>query len=256
MLLKGGNFHTHFFPIFCLFFALAMQATICSAQKFQPPQFAVKPNTPKAWALATAAILFQANGERHDILAGVERSPENIKEQKESVADSWGIYNKQDLLEVLDGLDKGGHRKHFEALGTYVMSLSDSTRNILIKLQTTDQDRNEIDVVMKHYARLGKKSLLGWDYCRYVSLCRRGYLFGYFTEEEAWRKIMYAARILQNTFDSWQDLGENYLIGREFWSYENVGPHGQRYRNAYDRLLNDPKSPWNITVWNLNLDSE
>ena len=29
---------------------------------------------------------------------------------------------------------------------------------------------------------------------------------------------MPAARALQSHFTSWRDLGENYLIGREFWS--------------------------------------
>ncbi len=256
MLLKSNNLHTHFIPIFCLFFALAMLLTISSAQKFQPPQIAAKPNTPKAWALATTAILFEGNGERHDILAGVERSPENIESQKKSIADSWGVYNRGDLLEILEWLDKEGHRQDFEAFGAYVMSLSDSTRKILINLQNTNQDKNRIDVVTKHYTRLGKKSLLGWDYCRYIALCRWGYLLSYLTEEEAWEKIMYAAHILQVSFESWKDLGENYMIGRVYWSYEAAVVRGQRYRNAYEKLLSDPKSPWNTTSWKLDLDSK
>jgi Protein of unknown function (DUF1266) len=47
-------------------------------------------------------------------------------------------------------------------------------------------------------------------------------LCGYLAEDEAWEKIMPAAAKLHATFSSWKELGENYLIGREFWSYEQT----------------------------------
>ena len=77
---------------------------------------------------------------------------------------------------------------------------------------------------------------------------------GYFTEEEAWSRITPAARKLQKTFYSWKDLGQNYLIGREFWSYEETEKNGHLYRDAYQRLLDNPVSPWNIYPWDMELD--
>jgi len=64
---------------------------------------------------------------------------------------------------------------------------------------------------------------------------------------------MYAARILQRAFSSWRELGENYLIGREFWSLTQTKQDGDQVRAAYDRLLNDPNSPWNRISWTLSL---
>ena len=72
----------------------------------------------------------------------------------------------------------------------------------------------------EYYKKLGEKSLLGWDYGRYICLCRWGYLVGWLNEQEAWEKIMPAAELLQKSFSSWEDLGRNYLIGRLFWSYQ------------------------------------
>jgi hypothetical protein len=31
-------------------------------------------------------------------------------------------------------------------------------------------------------------------------------------------KVLKAARLIQRTFGSWSELGQNYPIGREFWS--------------------------------------
>ena len=76
---------------------------------------------------------------------------------------------------------------------------------------------------------------------------------GYLTEDEAWDRIMPAARRLQRTFDSWKDLGENYLIGREFWSQEETERNGPLYREVYQHLLDDSASPWNRCAWNLDL---
>ncbi len=65
--------------------------------------------------------------------------------------------------------------------------------------------------------------------------------------------MMPAARILRQTFTSWRDLGENYLIGRQFWDPEEQVQTGSRYRQAFDRLLADPASPWNRVPWAVDL---
>ena len=75
----------------------------------------------------------------------------------------------------------------------------------------------------------------------------------YLGEEEAWERIMPVARMLQKTFDSWEDLGRNYIIGRQFWSYEETQKNGYVFVDAYQRLLDMPSSPWNKYPWNMNM---
>jgi hypothetical protein len=78
-------------------------------------------------------------------------------------------------------------------------------------------------------------------------------LAGYLTEDEAWDRIMPAAALLQKTFDSWKDFGENYLIGRQFWSYEQTKKEGQVFRDIYRKLLANSSSPWNRNPWDMEL---
>lgn len=107
-----------------------------------------------------------------------------------------------------------------------------------------------VALVEKYYRKLGEKSLLGWDYARYIALRRWGYL----SEREAWERIMPAARLLQRVFGSWRELGENYLVGQEFASLRERHPERHLDRATYQRPLDDPASPWRRHAWETNLD--
>ena len=104
--------------------------------------------------------------------------------------------------------------------------------------------------ILKHYNKLGAKGILAWDYCRYVSLCRWGYVVGFLEEKEAWDKILYIAPLLQKTFNSWAEMGENYIIGFKYWG----GRRENQYSKTYQKLTEDPASTWNLHPWNLTLD--
>ncbi|MBI3031416.1 MAG: DUF1266 domain-containing protein [Candidatus Rokubacteria bacterium] len=208
----------------------------------------------KTWALATSAVLTEHNRQRHDLLGGEERSEKAIGARKRDLSAWWNVNSRADLFAVLKWLEEGGHRQHFEELGAFVESLSpEQYRQLKVKTSLNREASHQLAMVEKHYRTLGPKSLMGWDYGRYVWLCRSAYLVGYLTEEEAWERIMDAARTLQRSFDSWKDLGENYLIGREFWSLHQTRESGDRFRDAYARLLKDPASPWNRHAWETNL---
>jgi hypothetical protein len=71
--------------------------------------------------------------------------------------------------------------------------------------------------------------------------------------DEAWQHVMHAATILQSTFSSWEDLGQNYLVGRQFWSAEETIYDGKGFQDAYEWLLSDPVSPWRRNPWNTSL---
>ena len=82
----------------------------------------------------------------------------------------------------------------------------------------------------EHNSKRRRNSLVGWDYCRYIMLCRCGYQVGFLSEEEAWGRIMPMARAIQAAFPSWSELGEDYLVGREFWSIAETKKSGQYFR--------------------------
>jgi hypothetical protein len=157
-------------------------------------------------------------------------------------------------MDSLLWLDNEGHRRDFKQWGEKIQTLTkDEYEKLLIENQNNDKTLNKIKVAAAYYKILGDKSLLGWDYGRYISLCRWGYLAGYLSEEEAWQKIMPVARLLQSKFDSWQDLGQNHLIGRYFWSYKQAKQDSWKFEDAYMRLLDMPSSPWNRLPWDMDL---
>jgi hypothetical protein len=212
------------------------------------------PKSPRAWALATTAILFEINCQRLDMLAGTTITPDGEEYEKQQLSQGWGISNRDDLLRKLAWLQYQGHRFGFEEFGRRIDALTEQDILALeAKVQSNPQLETQLDVVIKNHRNLGEKSILAWDLIRYISLCRWGYLAGYFSQEETWDLVMPAALRLQQTFDSWQDLQNNYLIGREYSFPQEIQTKGARFRAIYERFLQDPASPWNSNPWGLDL---
>ena len=202
------------------------------------------------WALATSALLTSRNRERHDILGGVGRTPGNAERARKLLAEWWGTRTRDDLIGSLQWVETEGHRTRFAEMGQELSrASSDEVAALVRHPRMNEERRRQVNIVMREHDRLGSKGLLGWDYARYVSLCRWGYVAGYLSEDEAWPRIMKAARVLQQTFGSWRDLGENYLIGREFWSPSQTATNGHLYEETFQRLLSDPQSPWIRLPW-------
>ena len=215
-------------------------------------------NTPareqKMWALAACAVLTKSNGDRLDLLGGSERTEEKIKSQIELLDKWWEIRNRDDLLNMLKWIEDGGHRKRFDDLAWHLANLSPAQIDDARTATGVDSEgRNKIDVVLKYYRQLGAKSITAWDYDRYILLCGWGYLVGYLSEDEAWQYIMPAARLLQKTFSSWEELSRNYLIGREFWSLQHTTRRYRLMQECYQALLSDPTSPWRTIPWDADL---
>jgi hypothetical protein len=120
-------------------------------------------------------------------------------------------------------------------------------------LTAKDVNTTQILFAEKLHEKVGDKSILTWDYGRLIFLCRWGYMCGYITEEEAWTIIIEIARMLQKQFDSWEDLGQNYIIGRQFWFYEEMQKEGYKFEDAFQRLVDMPSSPWNMYPWDMDL---
>jgi hypothetical protein len=207
----------------------------------------------QAWALAAAAVLAERNGALHDRLAGSYLTARDADDARRVLREWWGVTDRASLLESLDGLQKRGHRERFARMGQEIAALTPAGRQALDGQRRWNLELNQkLGVVEMHYRRLGQKSLIGWDLSRSIALCRWGYAAGYLTEADAWARIIPAARIIRHTFTSWRELGENYLIGRQFWSPDEHARTGHLYREAFDRLLADASSPWNRLPWQVD----
>lgn len=209
---------------------------------------------PKGWALGASAVLIECNFDRHNYLSTRPLTRINILKKREIVKEWWGFDDYDSLIGGLNWLIEEGHRKSFEQRGQYMQSLSEDDYQQLLKTYSSKPEMTqEFKITRQYYEQLGEKSILGWDLSRYICLCRWGYLCGYMSEEEAWEKIMPVARRLQKTFDSWADLGQNYLIGRQFWSHKESQEGERAFNDAYQRLMEMKLSPWNIYPWDMDL---
>ena len=230
---------------------IALVIVSLAAQNAVQAEEALSPQ--RAWALAAAALLTERNGEFHDRLAGSHLTAREAEQARRLLRQWWGVNDRASLLDSLGWIQKTGHREKFARTGKQLAALTPDERRALDAKRRNDVDFNQmLGVVEMHYARLGAKSLIGWDFSRYISVCRWGYAAGYLTESDAWSRIIPAARIIRQTFNSWRELGENYLIGRQFWSPDEHVRTGQFYRQAFDRLLADRNSPWNRVPWKID----
>jgi hypothetical protein len=225
--------------------------TACSQVK--PPSPPAPPTQPQLWGIACPALLDEANGSNHDQLPTREMTPANISKQKELLDKWWGVRSRDDLLHTLKWIEYGGHRRSFNDVCKAVEA---NDPKQLAKVQASLRKNDAQFAVMckicsTNHKQLGSKSLMGWDYCRYIDLCRWGFEAGYITEAEAWGYIMPAAKLLQTTFDSWQDLGHNYIIGRQFWKISLA--KDEQMAESFQTLTTELDSPWNKLPWTLSL---
>jgi tetratricopeptide (TPR) repeat protein len=248
------------FQSYVLFITASALLCSLSCQTFKSREI-IKPvlikypaHAQKMWALSTCAIINESNNERHDLLGGCLRTKKKIESWKKSLKKWWGVNCREDLLNTLDNLEKNGHSQQFKALGNYISSLtSDQLLAFQVRYSNQPEQANKIRIVLEHYHLFGEKSLLGWDLSRYISLCGWGYVVGYLSEDEAWEKLMPVAIRLQQSFDSWEDFGLNYTVGREFWSYNIKLKEGQKRRAIYKKMCTSLESSWNIVPWDLDL---
>ena len=220
----------------------------------QPKAYTVPTESQKLWALATCAVLTESNGRRHDMLGGRDRSPKAIKARQESLAKWWNTHNREELLGTLQWIEQGGHRQQFDEMAHDLSAAPpDQLARIRQQVANNPSVSNKVEIVLKYKDQFGKKSITAWDYSRYISLCGWGYIAGYLTEDEAWERIMPAARLLQKTFASWEDMGTNHVVGREFWSVKQTLESGTRTRQCFEKLKTDSMSPWRRLDWSMNL---
>jgi hypothetical protein len=217
-----------------------------------PADTVVEAGTARAFALLCSAVLFERNGWRHDLLAGVPRDKKNVDEMKQMLADDWDIKTAEHLQEQMEWLRTEGHRVEFLRRMQAYSKVGEKEFEKSVAKLTDEDEKAQARALYKNGPRVLKlkSGLLAWDYGRWIALCRWGYCVGFLTEEEAWKKMDPIARDLQRAYSSWDELGELYCIGRECWK---PGKNAETLA-AFEKLKTDEKSPLKTTPWSLKLE--
>jgi hypothetical protein len=174
----------------------------------------------RAWCLAATALLVQYNGDSHELLGSIP--PTQRDRAQQNLLGWWQIGNRQAAIRKLDWLRDEGHRARF------------ASRNSEVALRVA-------------------QPFLAWDYCRLIWVAGQSYVAGYLTEDEAWARILPAARAIQGNYPSWREMGRDYLRGRGDWAKQR----DPRFESIFELLCNpaDTNSPWNKNPWSLNLEA-
>lgn len=80
------------------------------------------------------------------------------------------------------------------------------------------------------------KDMAAFQSVRSIVLCQVGVNAHYLSEQEAWQRIMPIAGKIQLKFDSWEDLGQCYLRGREVF-FHGKPPHREDFIKAVEKVL-------------------
>lgn len=229
-----------------------------------PPKAAQPAPTPRQWALSALALISRVKGQDISLLGGQKPSPWAEKTAERRLAREWDIHAVDDFDEVSSWLFEVGHRTDFHAFIQQITGMdagqvrtfleeTDAGLHGYESAQEQEEVRHRVEMIRSNKDNIRYISFMAWDMLRYMDLCRIGYLAGYLDEDDTWDRLLTAGQVLQSRYDSWEDLNDQFLLAREFWSCVEDERDGHVYRKAFERLHDDEKSPWRQIAWGLPL---
>lgn len=182
-------------------------------------------------ALAMGAILRHINDEPLDAVPA-RPTASQIREAKQVLRQAWGVRSRADALRALWELLQYGHS--FDAFRMLTPQGAKEAR------AEDDDDRlRQLRAARRSTRWLRTKLLLAWDLGRASNVVSWSRIAGYITPAELQGFLVPAARRARATYTSWQEFGEHYCLGREYWFGEATDE-----REAMAALLAAPRSPW------------
>jgi len=223
-----------------------------------------KENSPNMWSMAALALLYRVQNRKLYVLGGAQLSNSSMKYARKRLKKEWDIQDQEDFDEVQDWLITEGHRTEFLELIHRIMNSSQSDiQDYIAEVNRGEhamstktemaEERARVEMIEEEGSKLKNQGFMAWDQLRYMENCGLGYLAGYLDEETAWENLNSVAKALQSRYNSWKDMGEAYLMGREFWSAIDYRKKGRLYEKTLNRLLSDKRSPWNQIKWDMPL---
>ena len=182
----------------------------------------------------------------------------------EILGEWWGIGNTEEAKCELDYLCRKGFRYYFPFVWQ-AFSLDDPERReeIFQRNMTSQEEYDKVTAQFRNLQEtygellacgvvaakedLQRYGVTGWDAGRIGFLARACCEMGYITETEAWEYIGTACGLARAAFGSWKEFAMSYLIGRSLWGGKRA--YNSAMKEAADKLLSDPKSPWVRYAW-------
>ena len=210
---------------------------------------------PEHWAIAVGAPFALCRGADQDVLRF-----RDADEEREILAEAWGVTDRASMLIALYDLLTSGHRERFGEEVDLWGTLSDAdARADEAELREGAKRSDDGAEYLWRFRRVrandrGIRSVdfLAWDFVRFAMLVRSGATTGYLSEAEAVDLLIMIVPELREHYGSWQELGESFRIGRWYWNSQ--GGAGEASTDQHDlsrqEALMSAASPWARLPWN------
>jgi hypothetical protein len=207
--------------------------------------------------LACGANLAYLKGDRMNTL----ETDGDQDEIRNMLKKDWHITSRDTLMSKITWLRNKGHRSYFKPIWGILSSTSvqDSMERIT-RLQDEFAAKGDNTSIELYAANVSagykflreqtnyfegkrcKMDALTWDLGRVINLTRWGYDAGFLSRGESMDIIRASGKQLLDNYTSWENLGENYLIGFAMWS-GNLHEL-EELHDGHCELLSEEDSPW------------
>lgn len=201
------------------------------------------------WFNASNSMLIYVNGWDYQLYGGLEPNETSQEIAKQILDNSWGVTDKASADEILNWLLSEGHRTEFAEemeflVESGIAEVEEGERASFLyeNFEISEEDAQSYANWFSKYEESGEDAASGWDYNRALSQLANFYLAGYYTLEEALDASMDVAKMIQGSFDSWDDYMESYFTGYEYWSEES----SEDRRGVYEELQSTADNPFSV----------
>ncbi|HET7542039.1 MAG TPA: DUF1266 domain-containing protein [Polyangiaceae bacterium] len=145
----------------------------------------------------------------------------------------WEVSDRDSAISILEWLLEQGH--------------SEQLADELELLSTDELSPEKRAFLLGNESELREYLIVAFDLCRLVNVARSAHKAEYIDEGTAWHFILSAARKLHETYPSWSDMGDDYILGNRYFSGDHKADPG--HRASVEWLQQSPSSPWRTIAW-------
>lgn len=231
--------------------------------KPQAPRAETKPQAaaPPQPSWPEAALALQAAVKGFRFPAGFPLpGPREESAALRALRKDWDIEDEDSFEQTVEWLFEEGHRREFHELIDKVSALSEEETEAyraeiaegLYGLDTEaeqEEELNRVEMIRSNEEGIRYASFIAWDFLRLLDLYRLGFLAGFMEGKEAQGRMMAACQVLQSRYDSWDEMGRQFLLARRFWSVVEMRRDESAWERAYQRLCHQEDSLWKRVPW-------
>jgi Protein of unknown function (DUF1266) len=188
----------------------------------------------KSWGLAAGGPLAHWHLESFTVLQS-RYSPVKCRQ---ILAEWWSVRDRKQTFAMRDWLVSSGHTQ-------VALQLVDSE----VAKHSTGNVDGQLGYALKHRDKILRAGLRAWDLGRLISVARWALTGGFLTPNETWEWILDAGMLLRLGYDSWEEYGDGWLLGYEFW--DGGKPADPGFAKQLQWLRHDSSSPWKKIPWHI-----